>query len=243
MGHTGKGELHIIQLGDHRQPDGGGEDPPGSLANPGILHGGHPHDGGRIDRIAAMGDAGDMKTGIEIGQGVKTGMVTEGPFPNQLFRRIYIPFDHKIGIFGDPQFIGKALDEPDLFFTEKARQKILVHIFRHGGRSRIDIGGVAPEGHRHGHPAAQGFVFLEMAGAGFMAVPVHARHGRPKELHAVHAGVGSPGFGIQGMHRRQRDEPSSVGRPALQHRQPPQIGSFHDHLLAAPPSPDPPGHP
>ena len=82
------------------------------LAHPGVFHGRLADDGGGVDGVAAMGDAGDVEDGIVVLQGVEAGVVAEGAFGAELVEAD-VAFEDDFGVGGDFEVDGLALDELD----------------------------------------------------------------------------------------------------------------------------------
>ena len=57
-----------------------------------------------------MGDGRDMEHGIRLRQRVVSGVIAEGTFHPQGFDRIHIPLDDEVGIGGNLEVIGLALN-------------------------------------------------------------------------------------------------------------------------------------
>src|SRR5207248_4093601 len=70
------------------------------FAHPAVLHGRLAHDGGGVNGIAAMGDAGEVKYRILIGQRIKSGVVAERAFAAQLVE-LDVAFEDDFCVGGD----------------------------------------------------------------------------------------------------------------------------------------------
>src|SRR5207244_11370773 len=65
------------------------------FAHPGVFHGRLAHDGGCVNRILAMRDAGEVKDGIEIFDRIKAGEITEGTLGEKLVE-MNMSLEHKL---------------------------------------------------------------------------------------------------------------------------------------------------
>ena len=70
---SGEGELHQ-----------GEEDALDGFAHPGVFHGRLADDGGGVDGVDAVGDAGEVEDGVVVLHGVEAGVVAEGAFGAEL---------------------------------------------------------------------------------------------------------------------------------------------------------------
>ena len=70
------------------------------------------HDGGGVNRILAVRDAGDVKHRILIFQRIEAGVVAEWPFGAQLVE-IHVTFKHDLRRGGNFQVDGLALHQFD----------------------------------------------------------------------------------------------------------------------------------
>ncbi len=59
-----------------------------------------------------MGDAGEVKDGVLVGEGVEAGVVAEGAFGAQ-FAQFDVAFEDDFGAGGDLEIDGFALDDFD----------------------------------------------------------------------------------------------------------------------------------
>jgi len=69
----GDGELHERE-----------EDALDALDHPGVFHGRAADDGGGVDGVLAVGDAGEVEDGVLVLHGVEAGVVAEGAFGAEL---------------------------------------------------------------------------------------------------------------------------------------------------------------
>ena len=94
----GEGELHERE-----------EDALDGLAHPGVFHGGLADDGGGVDGVFAVGDAGDVEDGVVLLHGVEAGVVAEGAFGAEL-AELDVAFEDVLGVGGDFEVDGLAFD-------------------------------------------------------------------------------------------------------------------------------------
>ena len=85
----------------------------------GIFHRRAADDGGWINWIFLVGDAGHMKNRIVVGQRIKAGMIAERPFTPERLRRIDIAFDDDVRVRRHFDVDGNALDQFDAFLAQK----------------------------------------------------------------------------------------------------------------------------
>ena len=65
-----------------------------------------------------MRDGGDVEDGIRLGQRVIAGVIAERAFVAQRLGRVNVAFDDEVGVGGDFEVVGLALDQFDGFFAE-----------------------------------------------------------------------------------------------------------------------------
>src|SRR5258708_16797240 len=70
------------------------------FAHIGVFHGRLANDGGGIDRIFAMRDAGQVEYGVKIFEGIETGVIAEGTFGTE-FVDIDVAFEDDFAAGGD----------------------------------------------------------------------------------------------------------------------------------------------
>src|SRR5581483_2226020 len=88
------GQVDVDELGDgeaHKRQ----KDALDRLAHVGVFHGRLTDDGGRVDWVLAMRDAGDVEDGIEVFGGVKAGVVPKGAFHAELVE-LDVAFEHNL---------------------------------------------------------------------------------------------------------------------------------------------------
>ena len=104
----GEGELHERE-----------EDALDGFAHPGVFHGGLAYDGGGVDGIFAVGDAGDVEDGVVVLHGVEAGVVAEGAFGAE-FAELDVAFEDVLGVGGDFEIDGFGFDQFDEASAEEA---------------------------------------------------------------------------------------------------------------------------
>ena len=62
--------------------------------------GGLPDDGGGVDGVFAVGDAGDVEDGVLVLHGVEAGVVAEGAFGAE-FAELHVALEDVLGVGGD----------------------------------------------------------------------------------------------------------------------------------------------
>jgi hypothetical protein len=101
--------------------EGGRRPGEGRAADVEVFHRRDADDGGGIDGVFAVRDGGDVEHGIRLGQRVIVGVVAERAFVAQRLSRVNITFDDEVGVGGDFEVVGLALDEFDgIPFTSAA---------------------------------------------------------------------------------------------------------------------------
>ena len=112
----GKIDVDQFRDGEAHQRE---EDALDGFAHVGVLHGRLADDGGGVDGIFAMRDAGDVEDGVEIGEGVEAGVVAEGAFGAE-FVEVDVAFEDDLAGGGDFEVDGFALDEFDRSATKES---------------------------------------------------------------------------------------------------------------------------
>src|SRR5690348_6490991 len=79
-----------------------------SFTHPAILHRGLAYDRSGVDRILAVRDAGDVKDGVVILQGVEAGMVSKRTFRTKLIE-LYVAFKNNLSVGRNFEIHGFAL--------------------------------------------------------------------------------------------------------------------------------------
>ena len=100
------GEVHL---------EDGQEEFHGRAADVEVFHRRDADDGGGINGVFAVRDGGDVEDGIRLGQRVVAGVVAERAFVAQRLGRVNVAFDDEVGVGGDFEVVGLALDEFDGF--------------------------------------------------------------------------------------------------------------------------------
>ena len=113
------------------------------LAHPGIFHRRLADDGGGVDGIAAMGDAGDVEDGIVVGQSVEAGVIAEGTLGAELVETD-VAFENDFGGGGDLQVDGFALDKLDGLLAEEAGDDELFYFWGAGTMAENVVAGSVP---------------------------------------------------------------------------------------------------
>ena len=75
------------------------EDALDGLAHVEILHGRRADDGGRVDRILAMRDAGDVEDRVVVVERIEAGVIAEGAFAAQL-AQFDVAFEDDLAVGG-----------------------------------------------------------------------------------------------------------------------------------------------
>src|ERR1035437_1311278 len=138
------GEMDVGNFGDGHA-HGGEEDALDGLAHPSVLHGRLADDGGGVDGVLAMGDAGEMEDGVLVGEGVEAGVVAKGPFGPQL-AQLDVAFEDDCGVGGNLEIDGFALNDFDGGASQEAGDEILFDFGRGGGDGGQGGGGIGAEG-------------------------------------------------------------------------------------------------
>jgi hypothetical protein len=136
------GHLH------HRQ-----EDALDGLAHPGVFHRRLADDGGGVDGVFAMGDAGDVEDRILVLHGVEAGVVAEGAFGAQL-AEFDVAFEDDLGVGRDFEIDGFALHDLDRLAAQEAGDQILLDIRRRGNDGGECRGRVGADGYGDLHARA-----------------------------------------------------------------------------------------
>ncbi len=130
----GDGELHQRQ-----------ENALDGFAHPGVFHGRLADDGGGVDRIFAMGDAGDVEDGIEIFERVEAGVIAERAFGAE-FVEVDVAFEDDFGVGGDFEIDGFALHQLDRLLAQEAGDEIFLDIGRSGNDGGERDRGIGADG-------------------------------------------------------------------------------------------------
>lgn len=209
------GEGDVDNLGKVHLKDGEEQFHAGT-ADVEVFHGRDADDGAGINGILAMGDGGDVKDGIRLGQGVVAGVIAEGAFHAERFLGIDVTFDDKVGIGGDHEVVGLAFDEFDRFFAEITGEEEFVEAIGQWGGGAEGKYGVATDEDRDGHALAGFVVAASVAGGDFLKLPVHAGGLGVVNLDAIHADVAVASVGILGDDAGEGDEAAAVVGPAFE---------------------------
>ena len=131
-------QREVHDLGEVHLEDGQ-EEFHGRAADVEVFHRRDADDGGGIDGVLPVRDGGDVEDGIRLGQGVVAGVVAERAFVAQRFGGVNVAFDDEVGVGGDFEVVGLALDEFDGFFAEVTGEEEFVEAVgqRRGGDSTL----------------------------------------------------------------------------------------------------------
>ena len=140
-------------------------------------------------------------------------MVAKGSLYGKLLRSIDITLDNEVAVGRYPYIVRQTLYQLHRLAAQHACKQHLVHIVGHRCRCRVDVGGVATKAYAHGHTSFLTLVAVVVACAGLMLVPMHARGAPIENLHAIHAHIRNPRFGVECAYHRQRDEGPTVAAP------------------------------
>ena len=91
------------------------------LAHVGIFLRRLPHDRGRVDRILAVRDAGDVKDGIQIFERVEAGVIAERALAAK-FVEMHVAFEHDLAGGGHFEVDGFALHQIDRALRGESRR-------------------------------------------------------------------------------------------------------------------------
>ena len=126
------------------------ENPLDGLAHVEIFHGRRADDGGRVDGIAALGDAGDVEDRVLIGERIVAGVVAERTFGAE-FAQFDVAFEHDFGIRGHFEIDRLALHHFDGAAAQEAGDHHLIQIGWKGKDGGIHGGGIGADGDGHVH--------------------------------------------------------------------------------------------
>ncbi|MDB6018182.1 MAG: hypothetical protein JWR19_2671 [Pedosphaera sp.] len=208
----GEGDVH--DLGEVHLKDGEEEFDAGA-AHIEVFHGRDADNGGGVNGVPAVGDGGDVKNGIIVGEGVVAGVVAEGAFHAEGFLGVDVAFDDEVGISRDFEVVGLAFDEFDGFFAEVTGEEKFVEAIGQGRGGAEGVNGVAAEEDGDGHALAGFVIAATVAGGDFLELPVHAGGVVVVNLDAIHAEVAVAGVGVAGDDARESDEPTAIEGPTL----------------------------
>ncbi len=138
------GEVDVDDLGE-RQFHEGQEDALDGFAHPGVFHRRLADDGGGVDGVDAVGDAGDVEDGVVVLHGVEAGVVAEGAFGAEL-AELDEAFEDDLGVGRDFEVDGLALDELDGLLAEEAGDEVLLDFGWRGNDGGEGDGGVGADG-------------------------------------------------------------------------------------------------
>jgi hypothetical protein len=101
------------------------------FAHVGVFHGRLADDGGGVDGIFAVRDAGDMEDRVEIGERVEAGVVAEGAFGAE-FVEVDVALEDDFAGGGNFEVDGLALDEFDGGGAEESGDQVFFDVGRSG---------------------------------------------------------------------------------------------------------------
>ena len=212
------GHAHVADLGQlqaHQREENALD----GLAHVEILHGRRAHDGGGVERILAVRDAGDVEHRVVVFERIEAGVIAEGAFAAQL-AQLDVAFQDDLGVGGDFQIRGLALDHLDGLPAQEAGAAS-----SHPDRAaEVESPNTWwPDRRRwpRRRPCAWSAPRRDarraiMFGALLVGLPVHAGGAAVVDLQAVAAAIALSGIGIAREHHRQGDEAAAVLRPAVQ---------------------------
>ena len=184
-----------------------------------VLHRRDADDRRRVNGLFSVGDGGDVKHRIRLGQGVVAGVVTERTRLTQGFGGVDVAFDHDVSVGRNLEVVGFALHHLYRLSAEVAGEQEFIQPVRHRrGRAKRKHR-VAAEEDGHRHPLAGFIVAASVTRGDFLQLPMHAGGRVVVNLHAIHAEVAVAGVGVARDDAGQRDKAPAVERPALEDRQ------------------------
>src|ERR1035437_5104104 len=139
------GEMDVGNFGDGHA-HGGEEDALDGFAHPCVLHGRSADDGGGVDGVLAMGDAGEMEDGVLVGEGVEAGVVAEGALGAE-FAQLDVALEDDFGVGGDLKIDGFALNDFDGGAAQEAGDEVLLDFGRGGDDGGKGGGGIGADGY------------------------------------------------------------------------------------------------
>ena len=150
--------------------------------------------------------------------------VAKRAFVAERLARVNVAFDDEVGVGGDFEIVGLALDEFDGFLAEiTGEEKFVEAVGQRRGCGEREHG-IAAEKNGDGHARAGFVVAAAVARADFLELPVHAGGAVIVNLDAIHADVALAGVGVFGDDAREGDEAAAVQGPALLNRKIQQRG-------------------
>ncbi len=125
---------------------GGEEDALDGLAHPCVFHGRLADDGGGVDGVFAVGDAGEVEDRVIVGEGVEAGVVAEGAFAAQ-FAQFDVAFEDDFGVGGDFKIDGFAFDDFDRLAAQETGDEEFLHLRRGGNDGGKGCGRIGADGY------------------------------------------------------------------------------------------------
>src|ERR1700741_4089774 len=138
-------QVNVDEFGN-RHLHRGKKDTFDGLAHPCVFHGRFADDGGCVDGILAVGDAGEVEDRIFVGQGVEAGVVAEWAFAAQ-FAPLDVTLEDDLGVGRDVEVHRFALDDLDRLAAEEAGDHEPLTFGRRGDDGRKCGGRVGADGY------------------------------------------------------------------------------------------------
>ena len=161
-------------------------------------------DGGRVDGIFAVRDAGDVEDGIEIFERIEAGVVAEGAFGAE-FVEMDVAFENDLRCGGNFEVNGLALHQFDGLLAQESGDEIFLDIGRRGNDGGKCDGGIGADGDGNFHFAPETIAFDQDRAARGAGHDVH------RQIPTGGAARGAracciwklPGAGLRGSVRRR----------------------------------------
>ena len=204
----GEVDVHDFRDGEAHEREENALD---GLTHPGVLHGRLADDGGGVDGVFAVSDGGEVEDGVDVGHGVEAGVVAEGAFAAE-FADVDVAFEDVLGVGGDLQVDGFALDEFDRGLAEETGDEELFDFGRCGDDGGEGHGGVGTDGDGDIHAGAADFVEGDGRQAFSGGCRGGAAAGHRHEIDAVGVGEGGGAHAGRGGVRRRFSGAASACR-------------------------------
>ena len=120
------------------------------LAHVGVFLRRLAHDRGRVNRIFAVRDAGDVENGIEIFERVEAGVIAERAFGAK-FVEIHVAFEHDLAGGGYFEVDGFAFHQIDGSAAQESGDQVFLDLGRRGNDRRKGHGRIGADGDRDLH--------------------------------------------------------------------------------------------
>src|SRR5271155_972270 len=148
------------------------EDSLDGLAHVGVFHRRLADDGGGVDGIFAVRDAGDVEDGIVVRRSVEAGVVAEGAFAAELIE-LNVAFENDLSGGGDLEVHGFALHQFDRLLAEESGDDELFDFGRSGNDGAECQRGIGADGDGDFHLARWLFAGSELSAAEGAGHDVH----------------------------------------------------------------------